>query len=71
MSIRSWRKAGPRSLVLLDELGVGTHAQEGCALAMGFLDRFRESGASVMVITHFDRLKAYGYLHPEARKCGG
>jgi DNA mismatch repair protein MutS2 len=57
--------AGPHSLVLLDELGVGTHAQEGCALAMGFLDRFRESGASVVVTTHFDRLKAYGYLHPE------
>jgi DNA mismatch repair protein MutS2 len=58
-------KAGQRSLVLLDELGVGTHAEEGCALAMGFLDRFRESGASVAVTTHFDRLKAYGYLHPE------
>jgi DNA mismatch repair protein MutS2 len=58
-------EAGPHSLVLLDELGVGTHAQEGCALAMGFLDRFRESGASVVVTTHFDRLKAYGYLHPE------
>ena len=58
-------KAGPHSLVLLDELGVGTHAQEGCALAMGFLDRFRESGASVVVTTHFDRLKAYGYLHPD------
>jgi DNA mismatch repair protein MutS2 len=58
-------KAGPRSLVLLDELGVGTHAQEGCALAMGFLDRFRERGAWVVVTTHFDRLKAYGYLHPD------
>jgi DNA mismatch repair protein MutS2 len=58
-------KAGPHSLVLLDELGVGTHAQEGCALAMGFLDRFRERGASVAVTTHFDRLKAYGYLHPD------
>ena len=58
-------KAGLRSLVLLDELGVGTHAQEGCALAMGFLDRFRESGASVVVTTHFDRLKVYGYLHPD------
>ncbi len=58
-------KAGPKSLVLLDELGVGTHAQEGCALAMGFLDQFRESGASVVVTTHFDRLKAYGYLHPD------
>jgi DNA mismatch repair protein MutS2 len=58
-------KTGSRSLILLDELGVGTHASEGCALAMGFLDRFRESGASVVVTTHFDRLKAYGYFHPD------
>ena len=58
-------RAGPHSLLLLDELGVGTHASEGCALAMGFLDRFRESGASIAVTTHFDRLKTYGYLHPE------
>ena len=58
-------KAGPRSLVLLDELGVGTDAQEGSALAMGFLDGFREKGASVVVTTHLDRLKAYGYLHPD------
>ncbi|NWF93932.1 MAG: endonuclease MutS2 [Syntrophaceae bacterium] len=59
------REAGPGSLLLLDELGVGTHASEGCALAMGFLDRFMESGASVVVTTHFDRLKVYGYLHRE------
>lgn len=58
-------KAGSRSLILLDELGVGTHASEGCALAMGFLDRFRGTGATVVVTTHFDRLKAYGYLHPD------
>ena len=58
-------KSGLRSLVLLDELGVGTHASEGCALAMGFLDRLRELGASVIVTTHFDRLKIYGYLHPD------
>jgi DNA mismatch repair protein MutS2 len=58
-------KAMPHSLVLLDELGVGTHASEGCTLAMGFLDRFREKGVSVVVTTHFDRLKVYGYLHPD------
>jgi len=58
-------EAGPRSLILLDELGVGTHASEGCALAMAFLDRFREKGSSIVVTTHFDRLKAYGYLHPD------
>ncbi len=59
------KKAGPRSLVLLDELGVGTNSQEGSALAMGFLDLFREKGSSVVVTTHFDGLKAYGYLHSD------
>jgi len=58
-------KAGPRSLVLLDELGVGTHASEGCALAMGYLDQLRERGSTAVVTTHFDRLKIYGYLHPD------
>src|SRR4030043_659969 len=64
-------KAGPRSLILLDELGVGTHASEGCALAMAFLDRFREKGSSIVVTTHFDRLKAYGYLHPDVENVAG
>ena len=58
-------KAGPCSLLLLDELGVGTDASEGSSLAMGVLDRLREIGSSVVVTTHFDRLKAYGYLHPD------
>ena len=58
-------KAGPGSLVLLDELGVGTNSSEGSALAMGFLDLFREKKASVVVTTHFDGLKTYGYLHPD------
>ncbi|MBM4347311.1 MAG: endonuclease MutS2 [Deltaproteobacteria bacterium] len=57
-------KAGHGSLVLLDELGVGTNVSEGSALAMGFLDLFREKGAWTVVTTHFDSLKAYGYLHP-------
>lgn len=61
------KRSGPQSLVLLDELGVGTNATEGCALAMGFLDRFREKGTSVVVTTHFEGLKAYGYLHPEVQ----
>jgi len=61
------REVGPRSLVLLDELGVGTHASEGCALAMGFLDQLRETGATIAVTTHFDGLKTYGYLHPDVQ----
>ncbi len=59
------QKAGPHSLVLLDELGVGTNNAEGVALAIGFLDLFREKGARCVVTTHFDGLKAYGYLHSD------
>lgn len=58
-------KSGDRSLILIDELGVGTNAREGCALAMGFLDQFREKGALVVVTTHFDNLKLYGYIHED------
>ncbi len=58
-------KSGNRSLILIDELGVGTNAREGCALAMGFLDQFREKGALIVIITHFDNLKIYGYLHKD------
>jgi len=64
---RLLEEAGPKSLVLLDELGVGTDAQEGAALAMGYLDRFRAKGSFVMVTTHFDRLKAYGYFHSDVQ----
>ncbi|MGQ9508902.1 MAG: endonuclease MutS2 [Thermodesulfobacteriota bacterium] len=59
------KKSSPQTLVLIDELGVGTSAWEGCALAMGFLDEFREIGATVVITTHFDGLKTYGYLYPE------
>lgn len=58
-------RANSSSLILLDELGVGTHASEGSALAMGFLDELRARGATIGVSTHFDGLKVYGYLYPD------
>ena len=59
--IRILEKADERSLVLLDELGVGTNAKEGSALAMGVMDYLMDKGVTVVVTTHLDELKAYGY----------
>lgn len=58
------KKAGPDSLVLLDELGSGTDPQEGTALSMSVLDHLIERQAFVLVTTHMGVLKNYGYTNP-------
>jgi DNA mismatch repair protein MutS2 len=61
------RDVGPRSLVLLDELGAGTDPQEGVALAMALLDHFMATGCRVLVSTHHGILKNYGATRPGAQ----
>lgn len=56
-------RAGPRSLLLLDELGSGTDPHEGGALAMAILDRITETQSYALVTTHHGALKRYGYTH--------
>ena len=55
------RRAGDKSLIILDELGSGTDPQEGCAIAMAVLDDLLEKKAFVFVTTHHGALKNYGY----------
>ena len=64
--IRILQKSDQFSLVLLDELGVGTNSREGSAIGIGVLDCLLERGATVVVTTHLDELKAYGYLNEGA-----
>lgn len=54
----------PGSLVLLDELGRATDPEEGGALGLAVLDRFRESGAFTLASTHLLALKMYGATTP-------
>ncbi|ABL00533.1 endonuclease MutS2 [Pelobacter propionicus] len=54
-------QAGPRSLVLLDELGAGTEPQQGAAIACGVLRELRERGAMVIATTHLSEI--IGYVH--------
>ncbi len=52
--------ATPRSFVILDELGRATDPEEGGALGVAMLDRFRQSGAFCLASTHLLPLKLYG-----------
>lgn len=48
-----------KSLVLLDELGSGTDPIEGAALAIAVIKRLMNSGAKIMVTTHYQELKVF------------
>lgn len=53
------QKAGPESLVLLDELGSGTDPAEGMGIAIAILDSLRECGCLFLVTTHYPEVKGY------------
>lgn len=55
---------GPRTLVLLDELGAGTDPSEGAALGRAILDELVEQKALAMVTTHLGDLKTYALARP-------
>ena len=50
--VRIVREAGPRSLVLLDELGTGTDPDEGSALARSILSYLLRRGIPTALTTH-------------------
>lgn len=55
-----WPRIDSRSLVILDEFGVGTDPAQGAALAQAVVDGLLDRGAWVGAVTHFPALKAYG-----------
>ncbi len=62
--------AGPKSLVLLDELGAGTDPAEGAALAVAIIEQLRASGARIMATTHYAELKMFALDTPGVQNAG-
>lgn len=54
------RQLVPGALVCIDEIAAGTDPREGAALAAAYLDHLVERGATVLVTTHLDEVKAKG-----------
>ena len=52
------------TLVLLDEVAVGTEPEQGAALAQATLEAFADRGAMMIVTTHYERLKALAAQDP-------
>ncbi len=59
------REAGAHSLVVLDEIGVGTDPAEGAALAQALLETLAANGARVVTTTHFNLLKEMATARPD------
>ncbi len=54
--------AGTGSLILIDEIAVGTDPEQGAALAQAVLEALADRGITGIVTTHYDRLKNLGTI---------
>ncbi len=54
----AWEAAGPRSMILLDELGSGTDPEEGAALSSALLEGLVRAGCLGVITTHLARVAA-------------
>jgi DNA mismatch repair protein MutS2 len=63
--LREYLATGGRgTLLLVDEIAVGTDPEQGAALAQAVLEALAERGVTSIVTTHYERLKALGASDP-------
>jgi DNA mismatch repair protein MutS2 len=62
--VRLIHDAGPRALILLDEIGAGTDPTEGAALAKAILLELTARGCRIIATTHYGELKVFAHNTP-------
>ncbi len=65
--VRILGQASRYSLVLLDELGVGTDPEEGSAIATGIVDFLYQKRVTTVLTTHYGSLKLLAYRYDQMR----
>ncbi|MGB9666140.1 MAG: endonuclease MutS2 [Candidatus Cryosericum sp.] len=65
--VRILEQATRYSLVLLDELGVGTDPEEGSAIATGIVDFLYQKRITTVITTHYSSLKLLAYRYEQVR----
>ena len=58
------RRSGPKSLVLIDELGAGTDPDEGASIGRAIIAELLRLNAKAVVTTHLSSLKAVAFTTP-------
>jgi len=61
------REAGPRTLILLDELATGTDPGEGIGLSIAVLEELHRRGSTVVATTHYNEIKQFAAATPGFR----
>jgi len=64
--LRILKRSGPRSLVLIDELGAGTDPDEGAGIGRAVIGELLRLDAKAVVTTHLSALKAVPYTTKRA-----
>lgn len=54
-----YKQMTKKSIVLLDELGSGTDPVQGASLSIAILEAFYETGATIVVTTHYNEVKEF------------
>lgn len=59
------RETGPKTLILLDEIGSGTEPNEGAVLGIAAMESMYQKGGTIIATTHYGEIKDFALAHED------